>query len=152
MPASAEREARPRSRRAAAAAAADATPAARTSVLFRHPSGQRAKRVKLGFAWDLFLFAGFFGVPLFLRGLAPWGAAVLALWLADLGLGRLAPEHLRLPLELALFAAFLGLQVYLGFKGNALTARACRGRGWQPEAARDPAVRKALQSWGIAPA
>jgi len=143
MRASAER--RPRR-----AAPAEAMPEARPSVLFRAPSGDRAKRVKFGFAWDLFLFAGFFGVPLFLRGLSAWGAAVLGLWLADLGLGRLAPPHLRLPLELALFAAFLGLQVYLGFRGNALTARACRARGWQPEAGRDPAVRAALDAWGIA--
>ncbi len=145
MPASAERETRPRPRRPAAAEAAPA----RTSVVFRSPSGQRAKRVKFGFAWDLFLFAGFFGVPLFLRGLSTWGAVVLGLWLADLGFGRLVPPVLRLPLELALFAAFLGLQIYLGLRGNALTARACRARGWQPEAARDPAVRRALAAWGL---
>jgi len=142
MPASVEE--RPRSRRAAAPSAP-----ARASVLFRSPSGQRAKRVKVGFAWDLFLFAGFFGVPLFLRGLSAWGAAVLALWLADLGLGRLAPAPVRVPLELLLFAAFLGLQLYLGFRGNALTARACRARGWLPEPARDASVREALAAWGI---
>ncbi len=149
MPAAAERDTRPRPRRGAAAATEAALPA-RVDVLFRSPSRQRAKRVKFGFAWDLFLFAGAFGVPLFLRGLSTWGAAVLGLWLADLGLGRLAPPVLRLPLELMLFAAFLGLQIYLGFRGNALTARACRARGWLPEPARDPAHRKALELWGIA--
>ncbi|HXQ49727.1 MAG TPA: hypothetical protein VN802_01430 [Stellaceae bacterium] len=145
MPSSAEREIRPRPRRVAAAAASP-----RTSVLFKHPSGQRTKRVKLGFAWDLFLFAGFFGVPLFLRGLPNWGATILGLWLVDLALGRLRLGALHLPAEIALFAAFLGLQIWLGIKGNALTARACRARGWSADNARDPAVRNALERWGIA--
>jgi hypothetical protein len=140
MPSMAERVARPR--RAAAAP--------RASVLFRHPSGQRAKRVKAGFAWDLFLFAGVFGVPLFLRGLPNWGAAVLGLWLADLALGRLRHGTLHLAAEMALFAAFLGLQFWLGLRGNALTARACHARGWTAENGRDPAVREALERWGIA--
>jgi hypothetical protein len=123
--------------------------AAAASVLFKHPSGTRAKRVKPGFAWDLFLFAGVFGVPLFLRGLPNWGAAVLGLWLVDLGLGRFGRGPLQHPAELVLFAAFLGLQLWLGFKGNGLTARACRARGWAPDNPRDPQVRRALEDWGI---
>jgi hypothetical protein len=130
-------------------APAPAAPAVPASVLFKHPSGARAKRVKLGFAWDLFLFAGVFGLPLFLRGLPNWGAAVLGLWLVDLGIGRFGRGPLQHPAELALFAAFLGLQLWLGFKGNALTARACRARGWAPDNPRDPAVRRALEHWGI---
>jgi hypothetical protein len=144
MPSSADQGAtRPRTRRPPAAAAAPAR------VLFKHPSGLRAKRVKAGFAWDLFLFAGVFGVPLFLRGLPNWGAAVLGLWLLDLGLGRLGRGPLHLAAELGLFASFLGLQLWLGFAGNALTARACRARGWAPESPRDPAVRQALARWGM---
>ena len=145
MPAAAGRDATRAKRRARADA-----PAAAESVLFRHPSGLRAKRVKLGFAWDLFLFAGVFGIPLFLRGLPQWGAAVLALWIADLMLGWAAPGVLRMPEQFALFAAFLGLQVWLGFKGNELTARACRARGWQPADTRDAGVKRALERWGMA--
>ena len=146
MPASVEREARPRARRSRAAAAVAATGPLR--VLFKSPSGARARRVKLGFAWDLFLFAGLLGVPLFLRGLPEWGAAVLALWLVDLALGWIGHGSFYLPAQTALFAAFLGFQIWLGFKGNALTARACRARGWRAEDARDPSVRAALKQWG----
>ncbi|MGH7087577.1 MAG: hypothetical protein ACREFQ_01610 [Stellaceae bacterium] len=121
-------------------------------VLFKAPSGTRAKQVKLGFAWDLFLFSGVLGLPLFLRGLPEWGAAVLALWISDLGLARSAQAGWHRPAEFALFAVFLGLEIFLGLKGNALTARACRGRGWAPENARDPAVRRALERWGLAKA
>ena len=136
------------SQRRARRAAAPEAPAA-ASVLFKAPSGARAKRVKLGFAWDLFLFAGVFGVPLFLRGLPNWGAAVLGLWVVDLGLGRFGRGPLQHPAELALFAAFLGLQLWLGFKGNALTARAYRARGWTADNQRDPGVRLALEKWGL---
>jgi len=143
MPAAAAREAgRTRTRTAA--------PAAAPSVLFKHPSGLRTKRVRPGFAWDLFLFAGVFGVPLFLRGLPNWGAAILALWIADLLLGWAAPGALHTPEQVALFAAFLGLQVWLGFKGNELTARACRARGWLPDQPRDAGVKQALERWGLA--
>jgi hypothetical protein len=124
--------------------------AAAASVLFKAPSGTRAKRVKLGFAWDLFLFSCVFGLPLFLRGLPNWGAAVLALWLADLGLARLGQGPWHLAAQIALFAAFLGLEVFLGLKGNALTARAYSARGWRPDERHDAGVRRALERWGLA--
>jgi hypothetical protein len=139
MKASAERG---RGRRAAA-------PVAAASVLFKDPKGTRAKRVRPGFAWDLFLLTPVFGAPLFLRGLPHWGAAILGLWLADLILGWLAPAGLKMAVEVALFASFLGLQLWLGFMGNALTARACRARGWTAADARDPAVKRALEHWHI---
>lgn len=144
MPVAVGREGGRSKRRARAETSAPAA-----SVLFKHPSGLRTKRVKLGFAWDLFLFAGVFGVPLFLRGLPNWGAAILALWIADLLLGWAAPGAIRMPEQVALFAAFLGLQVWLGFKGNELTARACHARGWLRDQPRDAGVRQALQRWGI---
>lgn len=143
MPTAVERAA-PRRRREQAE-----TPQAAASVLFKHPSGQRTRRVKLGFAWDLFLFAGLFGIPLFLRGLPGWGAAVLALWIADLFLGWGGPGALFVPGQIALFAAFLGLQCWLGANGNALTARACSARGWVADNARDAGVKRALRHWRI---
>jgi len=126
-----------------------ASPEAAASVLFKDPSGARAKRVRPGFAWDLFLLAPVFGAPLFLRGLPHWGAAILGLWLADLILGWLAPAGLKMGVEVALFASFLGVQLWLGFNGNALTARGYRARGWTAAEPRDPAVKRALERWRI---
>ncbi len=97
----------------------------------------------------MFLFAGGFGIPLFLRGLPAWGAAVLALWIADLFLGWAGPGALFVPGQVVLFAAFLGLQVWLGINGNALTARACRARGWVADNARDAGVKRTLRLWRI---
>ena len=62
----------------ARAGAADALP---PSIGFKHKPSGKERRVATGFAWDLFLFAGVFGLPLFWRRLPSWGAAVLVLWL-----------------------------------------------------------------------
>jgi hypothetical protein len=119
------------------------------SVLFRHPSGERAKRIKLGFAWDLFLFAGFFGVPLFVRGLTAWGAAILALWVVDLALGWLAHRTVFVAAQMVLFLAFFALQCWLGWRGNRMTARAYYAKGWRPTERRAPGIRDALARWRI---
>ena len=116
-----------------ARAHADAAPATSASGTDRvkHSAG---KRVATGFAWDLFLFAGVFGVPLFLRGLPNWGATVLALWRRSL-IGVRPRARPRSQSELALFAGFLGLQLWLGFIGNRLTARTLLAHGWTIDAA-----------------
>ena len=74
--------------RASAARAARDGKGARTAlapaIRLRRKTGGKVKRIATGFAWDLFLFAGVFGLPLFWRRLHAWGAAVLALWCLDL--------------------------------------------------------------------
>lgn len=42
-------------------------------VDFVSPNGHEIRRVKIGFSWPCFLFAFFFGLPLFLRKLNVWG-------------------------------------------------------------------------------
>ncbi|HXP30121.1 MAG TPA: hypothetical protein VN832_03460 [Stellaceae bacterium] len=120
-----------------------------TAIVLRHPGGERRKRIRLGFAWDLFLLSGLlFGLPLFLRRLPQWGAAMLALWVIDLLVSRFAPGAQR-PTEVALFCAFLALQIWLGLKGNGLTARAYLRHGWTVEDAREPEVKRALARWRL---
>jgi hypothetical protein len=140
-----EPEARPRPRRRPRAK----SDAPLASITLRHPDKEATKRIALGFAWDVFLLSGVtFGLPLFLRRLPQWGAAFLALWLINLLVSRFAP-HLLWLAEVPLFAAFLGLQLWLGVKGNALTARAYVARGWTVEHARDPAVERVLARWRV---
>lgn len=119
------------------------------SVVLYHPASGDGRRIRLGFAWDLFLFAGVLGVPLFLRGLHAWGAAILALWLADLAIGWSAGGALGTALQAALFAVFLALQLWLGLTGNALTARALLERGWTLDAPEDE-VRRLRSHWRLA--
>ncbi len=90
-------------------------------------------RLFAGFDWVLFLFAGLFlGVPLFLRGLYRWGAVILALWIGNALLVLFAAGGLREIGEALAFAAFIGVQLWLGIRGSALTAEAYRRRGWVP--------------------
>jgi hypothetical protein len=117
------------------------------SIVLRHPRSGEGRRIKVGFAWDLFLFAGAFGVPLFLRGLHAWGAAILALWLVDLALGWMAGGMPGTALQSALFVVFLALQLWLGLKGNALTARLLLERGWTLDQPEDAAARRVVERW-----
>lgn len=119
-------------------------------LTLKHPENGTLKRVKNGFAWDLFLLAPMFGLPLFMRGLPRWGAAILALWLIDLGLGWLShgrPDAAAM--QLILFAAFFLVQLWLGFKGNELTAKAYLARGWTVDHPEFVATRRLLERWGL---
>jgi hypothetical protein len=109
---------------------AKAKPAAASSVTLRGPGGA-TKEIGTGFAWDLFLFAPFFGLPLFLRRLPHWGAAILGLWVVDLLLGRLVTGRAGSIAQAALLAVFLAVQCWLGLKGNDMTVKAYLGRGWR---------------------
>jgi hypothetical protein len=141
-------EARPRTRTRRKSTGGKEVPPA-SNIALHHPSKERVRRISTGFAWDVFLLSGItFGLPLFLRRLPQWGAAVLALWVGNLLIGRFAHEALWVA-EAPLFGAFFGLQLWLGFRGNALTARAYLAHGWTVEDARDAGVKRVLQAWHI---
>src|SRR5579863_1269577 len=100
------------------------------SVLLENPETGEVRRVPTGFAWSLFLFSGVLGLPLFWRGLYRWGAVFVVLWAIDGLVAWFAAGHDRLAAEAMVFCAFLALQLWLGFRGNALTAKAYLARGW----------------------
>ncbi|HEX3971225.1 MAG TPA: hypothetical protein VHX19_07865 [Stellaceae bacterium] len=128
-------------------AAADTLP---LSIGFVHKASSRERRVATGFAWDLFLFAGVFGLPLFWRRLSSWGAAVLVLWLFVLlvSLVRVTAEPTQVA-QLILFAAFLILQVWLGFFGNRLTARTLLHHGWTIDRPNDRGNKLVIEKWKL---
>lgn len=140
----------PAKRRAAPVAKADA---ARLPPLIRLRQKQsgKEKRVATGFAWDLFLFAGLFGVPLFWRRLHPWGAVILALWCVVLVIGRvpLSAATAQLAGE-ALFVVFLAVQLFLGIWGNRLTARTYLAHGWTIDDPADSGTKRVLERWKLA--
>lgn len=118
---------------------------------FKQKQGDKEKQLRTGFAWDLFFFAGLFGVPLFLRRLPQWGALILALWLIDLMIGRLPlGRHGGALAEAVLFAAFLAAQLWLGFRGNRLTAKALLAHGWRVERPEDRATKRLIERWRLA--
>ena len=112
-------------------------------ITLQNPRTGEMRRVKVGWSWTLFLLSDFFGLPLFLRGLNSWGAAVLALWAVSV----LAPDGE----SVAVFAG-VGLHIWLGLKGNEMIARKCLDRGWVFADGDDDAARLAQMKWGLAPA
>jgi hypothetical protein len=120
------------------------------SVIFRHKSGGEAKEVKVGFSWILFLFAGCLGIPLFLRRLHVWGAVFLALWIVDVLVAVMAsPEDASL-MVFSINLIFGGLQIWLGIKGNEMTAKNLLENGWEFTDSSSDAVRFARLKWDLA--
>jgi hypothetical protein len=121
------------------------------AIRLKQKRSGKEKRISTGFAWDLFLCAGLFGVPLFWRRLHAWGAVILALWCVDLVIGRLPiSEATAHSSEAALFVVFLLLQLFLGFMGNRLTARAFLAHGWILDPANDLATKRVIERWKLA--
>jgi uncharacterized protein (DUF486 family) len=121
-----------------------------SAIRFKHKPSGKERRVATGFAWDLFLFAGVLGLPLFWRRLPSWGAAVLVLWLLVLIAGtlRIGVEATEAA-QLALFAAFLVLQIGLGFYGNRLTARTLLHHGWVIDQPNDNGTKRIVERWRL---
>ena len=129
------------------AATPDALP---PSIGFVHKPSGKERRVATGFAWDLFLFAGVFGLPLFWRRLSSWGAGVLVLWLFVLivSIVRVGTEATQIA-QLVLFAAFLVVQIGLGFYGNRLTARTLLHHGWSIDRPNDRGNKLIIEKWRL---
>jgi hypothetical protein len=121
------------------------------AIRFKHKPSGKERRVATGFAWDLFLFAGVFGLPLFWRRLSSWGAGVLVLWLLVLvaGILRVGPQATETA-QLVLCAVFLVLQIGLGFYGNRLTARTLLDHGWTLDQPNDAATKRVIERWKLA--
>ena len=121
------------------------------SIRLKQKQSGKEKRISTGFAWDLFLCAGFFGVPLFWRRLHAWGAVILALWCVDLVIGRLPiSDATARSAEAGLFAAFIAFQLFLGFMGNRLTAKTYLAHGWTVDQAGDLGAKRVIERWKLA--
>ena len=127
---------------------ADAVPPVLT---LKHKQSGKEKRISTGFAWDLFICAGLlFGIPLFWRRLHPWGAAVLALWCVNLLIGRLPiAAATQRSSEVALFTVFFMLQLWLGFRGNRLTAKTYLAHGWVIDQPNDARIKRVIERWKL---
>lgn len=117
-------------------------------VALRHTATGKFKFVDTGWSWSIFLGAGFFGLPLFFRGLALWGTIMLALWFLQLVAPFVSVGN-GYTLEWILTFAAAGLCLYLGFQGNALSARhliACGYEFAQPDSIE---ARIAAERWCV---
>lgn len=113
-------------------------------VTFSNPYTGEVKQVKVGFSWILLIFSGFWGIPLFLRGLYRW--AILMVMVSLLGFATEGQIFQGVGLPLAF--AVIVLQIYLGFEGNEITAKNYLNLGWKMSGEPD-AVKAAKLRWGI---
>lgn len=117
-------------------------------VALRHAGTGNLRFVGTGWSWSIFLSAGFLGLPLFFRGLALWGVVMLVLWFLALA-GALAVTDAGDTLALLLNLAIAGLCLFLGFRGNALSARHFIACGYDFARPDSSEARIAARSWGL---
>jgi hypothetical protein len=125
-----------------------AEPAA-ARIGLKPPGGGKLKWIRVGFAWDLFVLSPLLGVPLFLRKLPQWGAAMLALLLIWFVLDRLLGDQAKNLAGMILAAAFILIDLFLGFYGNRLTARSYLRHGWTVDHPDYAATRKVIARWKL---
>ena len=119
-------------------------------VILRNRSSGETKEIKVGFSWILFLFAGWLGIPLFLRRLHVWGAVLLALWIVDVLVVVMSSPEEGSTIALSINLIFGALQIWLGIKGNEMTAKNLLENGWEFTDSSSDAVRFARLKWGLA--
>lgn len=122
------------------------------------------KDLNVGWSWSLFLFSGFFGIPLFMRKLTAWAVTMLMLSLifaasnvmtsSIVSSGDLTDENIGLLLTLGTAKLVLSLvmgvlAIFLGLKGNKMTAVNLLGRGWSFSSPDSDSVRFAKLKWKL---
>lgn len=118
-------------------------------VSMKNPKTGEIKEVKVGWSWILFLFSGFFGLPLFLRKLYVWGAVFLVLWVVYMVVPAMLPDERGWGIEFALSLILLGLEIFLGIKGNEMTAKNYLENGWEFVEPESELTKMAKMRWGI---
>jgi hypothetical protein len=117
-------------------------------VTMKNPKTGESKEVKVGWSWILFLFSGFFGLPLFLRKLNVWGSIFLVLWVVNLLVPYVVTDDSSF-LSIFLGLIFLGLAIFLGIKGNEMTAKNYLESGWVFAEPDSQQTKMAKERWGI---
>ena len=122
----------------------------RIDLAFKNPRTGELRKVKVGWSWTLFLFSGVFGIPLFLRKLNIWGFVFLALWIVNFMTNYMDfPRDERAFSAFVLCVIFLCLQIWMGIKGNEMTAKNYLDLGWELLDPSSELVRYAKAKWKI---
>ena len=119
-------------------------------VKMKNPATGELKEVKVGWSWTLFFFSSFLGIPLFLRKLHIWGGVFLILWIVNLIAPSLMPtQEETLGLTIIVNLLILGLVIWMGIKGNEMTAKNYLENGWSFDESESDSVKFAKGKWGI---
>jgi hypothetical protein len=100
------------------------------SVCLRHPLSRQIKVQPDGWSWGCFLGCGFLGLPLFRRGLAAWGAVMVALNFAALVVS-LTPTDRATTLYGWISLVGSGLCIFFGLRANTMAIDRYLALGWE---------------------
>jgi len=120
-------------------------------IAMKNPKTGEIKEIKVGWSWTLFLFSGVFGIPLFLRKLHIWGGIFLALSIVNLmGPALMSSDDAALGLSIIFGIIFFGLKIFMGLKGNEMTAKNYLENNWVFVNPESDITKMAKMRWGIA--
>lgn len=136
------------------------------NVVFTNEKDNRIKTVKVGFSWTLLFWSWLFGLPFFIRRAYSWGALFAFLQGLNYLVGRIwIKRHcFQQYLDYSNFSvsfydcdyiapfgfigfAILVLSIYMGFRGNELTARYYLRNGYKFDAPESSVVKVAKARW-----
>jgi hypothetical protein len=110
-----------------------------------NPKTGEKRQIKVGWSWVLFFFSGFLGIPLFLRHLNVWGAVFLIIWALNIIGFTVQREQIGSMVNLI----GIGLCIWLGVKGNEMTAKNYLQMGWMFVDPDEEVARLAKVQWGL---
>ena len=125
-------------------------------VEMKHPDHDDPLILRIGFNWQFLLLSGFFGLPLFFKGLWKWGLLMFAYSLISnyyffinmsdaVNFRPLTyPQSERYSLIVTVLFSF-----FFGFKGNEMAAKKAFRDGWRLKDPESPMARRASKEWSF---
>lgn len=121
-------------------------------ITFKNSITGETATVKAGFSWILFLFSSFFGIPLFLRKLYLLGVIMLILEAINITLIVFTEFYYYSALEFLMYIVqfgMSGINIFLGIKGNKMTALNYIKLGYKIIDKEDYKINMAKQNWSL---
>lgn len=100
------------------------------SVCLQHPLTRQIRVQPEGWSWGCCLGCGFLGLPLFRRGLAVWGAVMVALNMLALAASMMQSARAA-SLYSWLSLGGIALCVFFGLRANTMAIERYLARGWE---------------------
>lgn len=110
-------------------------------IKMTNPKTNETKNIKLGWSWILFLFSGFFGIPLFLRKLNKLG---MIFFVFCVTIFILPPELMNV-----VSFVLMCLQIWVSIKGNEITIKNYLKLGWEFSEPDSEETKFAIKKLGI---
>lgn len=124
-------------------------------ITFKNSITGETATIKVGFSWILFLFSSFFGIPLFLRKLYFLGVIMLILEAANIILVVFSESYYSNYYSELVFLMYVlqfgmfGLNIFLGIKGNKMTALNYIKLGYKITNKEDYKINIVKESWNL---